>query len=253
METSYIESTIKKNKNIFKLSTYRSHTNKKPTVLQFPDKQALTEKINREKTPITSITAKEDLIFTGDSNGKIKMFSIDQECEIKSFINDNNNSKVISMDISDDKTTLLSGYSNGNIALWDLKFGKMKKLLKNEHENAILCCKFLLCNDYVTEFISSDYDGVVNKIILTQNFLFLNVNNINIIYYKVTPFYQIDILKLVEEKKYPCFQNFNPQIISIASTEIVFIIIIFINMNFSQQFSLKYIFLFIQFFHYLKL
>ena len=217
METSYIESTIKKNKNIFKLSTYRSHTNKKPTVLQFPDKQALTEKINREKTPITSITAKEDLIFTGDSNGKIKMFSIDQECEIKSFINDNNNSKVISMDISDDKTTLLSGYSNGNIALWDLKFGKMKKLLKNEHENAILCCKFLLCNDYVTEFISSDY------VILTQNFLFLNVNNINIIYYKVTPFYQIDILKLDEEKKYPCFQNFNPQIISIASTEIVFI------------------------------
>ncbi len=224
METTYIESTIKKNNNIFKLSTYSRHTNKKPTVLQFPEKQSLTEKINRELTPITSITAKEDLIFTGDSIGKIKMFSIDKECEIKSFIHKEiNNSKVISMDISDDMTTLLSGYSNGNIALWDLKFGKIKKLLKEEHENAILCCKFLLCDDYVTEFISSDFDGVVNKIILTQNFLYLNVNNVNIIYYKVTPFYQIDILNLEEEKNYICYKDFNPQIISLASTEVVLI------------------------------
>ena len=224
METEYIESTIKKNENIFKLSTYRRHTTKKPTVLQFPNKDSLTEKINRETTPITSITANEEYIFTGDSIGKIKMFSIDQECEIKSFIHkDINNSKVISMDISNDKKTLLSGYSNGNIALWDLKFGKIKKLLKEEHENAILCCKFLLCNDYVTEFVSSDFDGVVNKIILTQNFLYLNVNNVNIIYYKVTPFYQIDILQINEEKNYICYQNYDPQIISIASTEVVLI------------------------------
>ena len=85
MENEYIESTIKKNKKIFKLQNYSSFINKKPTVLQFPNKQSLTEKIFREKNPINSISAKEDLLFTGDSMGKIKMFSIEKECEIKSF------------------------------------------------------------------------------------------------------------------------------------------------------------------------
>ena len=43
--------------------------------------------------------------------GKIKMFSIEKECEIKSFSNKEINSKVLCMDISDDLLNLLSGAS----------------------------------------------------------------------------------------------------------------------------------------------
>ena len=217
MENEYIESTIKKNKKIFKLQNYSSFINKKPTVLQFPNKQSLTEKIFREKNPINSISAKEDLLFTGDSMGKIKMFSIEKECEIKSFSNKEINSKVLCMDISDDLLNLLSGYSNGFIALWDLKFGRLKKLLKDQHDYSILCCKFIKYDEYTTQFISSDISGEVNKIILTQNFLYLNVSNENIIYYKTTPFYQIDVLKFNNDEK----NNLNPEIIALASTEFV--------------------------------
>ena len=42
MENQYIESTIKKKKNLFKLKNYESELNKKPTILQFPNKQNLT-------------------------------------------------------------------------------------------------------------------------------------------------------------------------------------------------------------------
>ena len=225
METFYIESTMKKNKTIFKLSNFSENMKKKPTILQFPNKHTLTEKIFRESTPIYSITAKNDLIFTGDSMGKIKMFSCEKECEIKSFFNKEiENTKVLCMDISDDKTTLLAGYSNGYIILWDIKFGKIQKTLKKEHKNGILCTKFLTTDISVTEIISSDLNGEVNKIILTQNFLYLNVKNENIIYYKTTPFYQIDILKLHnDELNYGCFNNKNPHIISLASTECVLI------------------------------
>ncbi len=225
METYYIESTMKKNKSIFKLSNFSENMKKKPTILQFPNKEKLTKKIYRESTPIYSITAKKNRIFTGDSMGKIKMFECENECEIKAFINKEiENTKVLCMDISDDDTTLLAGYSNGYLILWDIKFCKIKKSLKKEHKNGILCAKFLLSDISVTEFISSDLDGEVNKIILTQNFLYLNVKNENIIYYKKTPFYQIDILQLHnDELKYECFNNKNPEIVSLASTEFVII------------------------------
>ena len=225
METFYIESTMNKNKSIFKLSNISENIKKKPTILKFPNKQSLTKKIYNESTPIYSITAKYDLIFTGDSMGKIKMFSCEKENEITSFINKElDNIKVLCMDISDDKTTLLAGYSNGYIILWDIKFGKIKKSLKKEHKNGIICAKFLNSDISVTEIISSDLNGEVNKIILTQNFLYLNVKNENIIYYKTTPFYQIDILKLHnDELNYECFNNKNPEIISLASTECVII------------------------------
>ena len=224
MENKYIESTIKKKKNLFKLKNYESELNKKPTILQFPNKQNLTEKIFREKTPINSITAKKHLIFTGDTMGKIKMFSCEKECEIKSFIYKDLNCKVLCMDISDDMTTLIAGYNNGYIILWDLKFGKVKKVLKDEHDNGILCAKFIKCEESITEFISSDCNGYVNKLILSQNFLYLNVTNVNIIYYKLTPFYQIDILKFNnEEKNYECFKKINPEIIALACTEIILI------------------------------
>ena len=115
METFYIESTMNKNKSIFKLSNISENIKKKPTILKFPNKQSLTKKIYNESTPIYSITEKYDLIFTGDSMGKIKMFSCEKECEIKSFFNKEiENTKVLCMDISDDKTTLLAGYSNAS-------------------------------------------------------------------------------------------------------------------------------------------
>ena len=231
METEYIDSKLEKNEKIFQLSNYKNQTlQKKLEVLQFIPKTTLSSRFFKDGNIITSIAAKDDIIFTGNNMGKIKMYSCEKGFEYKNLINpDIQNSKekkVLCMDISDKISYLISGYSNGYISLWDLSNGKCKKLLKEEHNgNSILSIKFLQIDDGSWEFLSSDIKGNVNRITISETFFFTtSVEVVNILQYKV-PFFLIESIKFSKEekKKYPFIIENNCEIVALGCTEYVLI------------------------------
>ena len=196
METEYIDSKLEKNEKIFQLSNYKNQTlQKKLEVLQFIPKTTLSSRFFKDGNIITSIAAKDDIIFTGNNMGKIKMYSCEKGFEYKNLINpDIQNSKekkVLCMDISDKISYLISGYSNGYISLWDLSNGKCKKLLKEEHNGkCILAIKFLHVENGIWEFLSSDINGFVNRITLSDTFFFFfSFYVVSILYFKLFFFF----------------------------------------------------------------
>jgi WD40 repeat protein len=91
-----------------------------------------------KKTKITCIVANDNLIYIGDDNGVIKIFSLNTEIEIgplnykpEELVNMENkegeNNSVTSMDILASKNLLACGYFNGIVEIWDLKNKKCKK------------------------------------------------------------------------------------------------------------------------------
>ena len=207
METEYIKSKIEKNDKTFQLQIYNKQTTqKKLEVIQFLPKTTLSSRFFKDGNVITSITSKEDIIFTGNNIGKIKMYSCEKGFEYKSLINseiqNSNDKKVICMDVSDKLSFLISGYSNGFISLWDLSNGKCKKLLKEEHNGkCILAIKFLHVENGIWEFLSSDINGFVNRITISDTFFFtLSIDVVTILQYKL-PFFLIDVLKFSNEEK----------------------------------------------------
>ena len=90
---------------------------------------------NKSTIKITSLVADKDLMYIGDSNGIIKIFSSNSELEIgplnisQDGINNetSENISVTSMDILSQKNLLACGYYNGLVEIWDLKNRVCKK------------------------------------------------------------------------------------------------------------------------------
>ena len=159
------------------MSNYKKQNKKKLEALQFSQKTTLSSRFFKDGNVITSIAVKEDKIFTGNNIGKIKMYSCEKNQEYKIFINDEilkcDDKRVICMDISNDINYLLSGYSNGYICLWEIEKGNCRKILKDEHhKKSILAIKFLQCESGLYEFLSSDINGYVNRITISESFFF---------------------------------------------------------------------------------
>ena len=232
METEYIQSKLEKNEKVFQLSNYKKQKNKKKLEpLHFSQKTTLSSRFFKDGNVITSIAAKGDIIFTGNNIGKIKMYSNKKNSEYKILINDeilnSEDKRVLCMDISENINFLISGYSNGYIALWDIENGNCRKLLKDEHnKKSILAIKFLECENGLYEFLSSDINGYVNRITISESFFFFSpsVECINIIKYSF-PFFLIDILNFSneEKKKYSFIEDNNCQIVALACTEYILI------------------------------
>ena len=232
METEYIQSKLEKNEEVFQLSNYRKQQKeKKLKPLQFSQKTTLSSLFFKDGNIITSITAKGNIIFTGNNIGKIKMYSNKKNSEYKILINDeiinSEDKRVLCMDISEDLNYLISGYSNGYIALWNIEKENCIKLLKDEHQRkSILAIKFLQCENGIYEFLSSDINGYVNRITISESYFFFSpsVECINIIKYTF-PFFLIDILNFTNEEKitYSFIEDNNCQIIALACTEYILI------------------------------
>ena len=232
METEYIQSKLEKNEKVFQLSNYKKQKNKKKLEpLHFSQKTTLSSRFFKDGNVITSIAAKGDIIFTGNNIGKIKMYSNKKNSEYKILINDeiinSEDKRVLCMDISEDLNYLISGYSNGYIALWNIEKENCIKLLKDEHQRkSILAIKFLQCENGIYEFLSSDINGYVNRITISESYFFFSpsVECINIIKYTF-PFFLIDILNFTNEEKitYSFIEDNNCQIIALACTEYILI------------------------------
>ena len=71
--------------NIFLLKNYKLNSKKKIEVLKFPPKTTLSSRFFKGGNILTSITANEDVIFTGNNLGMVKVYSCEKEMEYKSF------------------------------------------------------------------------------------------------------------------------------------------------------------------------
>ena len=192
---------------------------------------------NKSKTKITSLVADKDLIYIGDSNGIIKIFSANSELEIgplntqqdNEYNETGENISVTSMDIFSQKNLLACGYYNGLVEIWDLKNKVCKKKLEKnltEHKGQILAVKFLNGSGKIIEVISSDSFGLVNISTLTEKLLTFKRNaefnaevNPLIDYYQ--PIFAIEILKFTEEEKKMPFLKNNIEIAGFACYDYV--------------------------------
>ena len=113
------ENETSEKENIFLLKNYKLNSKKKIEVLKFPPKTKLSSRFFKGGNILTSITANEDVIFTGNNLGIIKVYSCEKEMEYKSFcleqIQKEPQSKraVTCMDVSESISHLICGYYNG--------------------------------------------------------------------------------------------------------------------------------------------
>ena len=196
----------------------------------------------KKLTKITCIVANNDLIYIGDDNGIIRIFSLNSEIEIGplnfknndlgNFPNSDENLSVTSMDILSEKDLLACGYYNGIIEIWDLKNRKCRKKLlpsASNHNSQILAIKFLNGDEKMMEVISSDCNGIVNITALTEKiFKFKNTElnaEVNELIKYSQPIFVVEILKFTkEEKKMPFLRKKqNIEIVGFACYDYVFI------------------------------
>ena len=228
METEYVKSKIEDNEHIFQIKNYKQHTKLNYLVWKFINKSKLSARFVKNSNLITSITVKQNYLFTGDNLGQVRMYSYDSEIEHKSLILNEiktaNKKSVVCMDISDNLTVLAVGYLNGYVALWDISSGKCKRLITDAHANSsIIAIKFLRAENKYYEIISSDLKGRVNKIAISEGFFITNVDIIKVMEYKI-PIFLVEILKLTaEEKKKYYDKKDNPVIIAFGCLEYVLI------------------------------
>ena len=196
---------------------------------------------NKSQNKITCLVSHNDLIYVGDNNGLIKIFSINSEIEIgplnpkaDDIINpqgESENMSVTSMDILPKKNLLACGFYNGDVEIWDIKNKICKKKLTTnltQHKGHILAVKFLNGNAKMMEVITSDSSGLVNTTSLTEKlFTFkrnaeLNAEVVHLIDY-LQPIYVVEILKFTEEEKTMPFLKNKVEIVGFACYDYVLI------------------------------
>ena len=196
---------------------------------------------NKTITKITCLVANDDLIYIGDNNGIIKIFSLNSEIEIgplNSKPDDNidesekgENKSVTSMDILSNKNLLACGYYNGVVEVWDLKNKVCRKKLEKsltEHKGQILAVKFLNGNNKTMELITSDSAGLVNIVYLTEKILTFKKNaefnaEVNPLIDYSQPIFVVETLKFTEEEKKMPFLKNNIEIVGFACYDYVLI------------------------------
>ena len=195
-----------KDENIFLLKNYKLNSKKKIEVLKFPPKTTLSSRFFKGGNILTSITANEDVIFTGNNLGIIRVYSCEKEMEYKSFfleqIQKEPQSKraVTCMDVSESISHLVCGYCNGFLALWDLSKTNCIKYIPKEHKSCIIAVKFIRIDKNNFEFLSSDLDGKVNRVVVSPGYFITSVECEPIIEYN-KPIFLIEVFKFNKEDR----------------------------------------------------
>ena len=184
--------------NIFLLKNYKLNSKKKIEVLKFPPKTTLSSRFFKGGNIITSITANEDVIFTGNNLGIVKVYSCEKEMEYKSFcleqIQKEPQAKraVTCMDVSESISHLICGYCNGFLSLWDLSKTNCIKFLPKEHKSCVIAVKFIRVEKNNFEFLSSDLDGKVNRTVVSPGYFITSSDSETIIEYN-KPIFLIEV------------------------------------------------------------
>ena len=200
------ENETSEKENIFLLKNYKLNSKKKIEVLKFPPKTTLSSRFFKGGNILTSITANEDVIFTGNNLGIIKVYSCEKEMEYKSFcleqIQKEPQSKraVTCMDVSESISHLICGYYNGFLSLWDLSKTSCIKFMPKEHKSCVIAVKFIRVEKNNFEFLSSDLDGIVNRTVVSPGYFITSADSEAIIEYN-KPIFLIEVFKFTKEEK----------------------------------------------------
>ena len=156
---------MKKIKNKFILKKYEEENNTKFKILNINIDKKLNDVIFSENELLTLIYYYEDFLITGNVLGETKIYSLSDKKKLKMFPSPIKTGKiyqVTSLDITFDKRFIFIGYTNGNIAMFDLKSLKLKLLINNIIQNCeCLCIKFINREGKFIKIIVSDQYGNV--------------------------------------------------------------------------------------------
>ena len=233
METFYVKNQIEENDQVFQLKNYDLFLKKKKiNALKFPPKTTLSSRFFKDENIITCLAAKDENLYAGNNVGKIRVYSSEDEHEIKTLINEDilNSQKraVVCMDVSDKNNYLVSGYENGFIALWDINKKYCIKLITDVHKNScILKVKFInIIEKKNYTFLSCDRNNRINKINVIEGWIntrcvpepLLNLTNL-----KDTNLFLIDILHFTNEELKMPFNKVNNTIIYLGCSNYILI------------------------------
>lgn len=198
----------------FLLSSYKSKHDIKCKLLSFSEDSTTLNKLlfsENEENPITCTLMFLNYLITGNSIGIVRVYSCKLQKLIKTFnLPDNEQTyltqqisrEITAIDISSDGSYLVSGYSNGCIALWFVDACTLVHFIKDVHEYGIVAIKIL--SSFPKKkwtVLSSDRDGNVVKITIEKKLFGIKVDHVSI-YHKPQITYIIEILKPFKDENF---------------------------------------------------
>ena len=170
---NYIEYQLPKEKtkekqNTFILKKYEIENNTKFYISGLNPQEELSLLLLRGDADITTSIAHEDNIITGDILGDIKFYSLREQkltrtlpCPLKQ------RAQINAIDLSDDGDYLFAGFSNGNIAVYELISNKCKLINDSAHKTSVINVKFIEKLDKkVFRIFTCDEEGNVLDIVI---------------------------------------------------------------------------------------
>ena len=211
---------MKKIKNKFILKNYEKKNQTKFEIININIDGDLNKVIFQMDDLLTCIYYYEDFLITGNIIGQTKIFSLSDKKLVKHFAcpsKSEANVKVTTIDISNDYKHIFIGYTNGNIAVFELKSQKLKLLITDIINNCeCLCIKFIYKEGKFSKIIISDQKGNVFLATIKDGLTGCKVAEKKIIYQeKNYPVYLIKLIKFNERylKIYNFLKNLNNYII----------------------------------------
>ena len=211
---------MKKIKNKFILKNYEKKNQTKFEIININIDGDLNKVIFPINDLLTCIYYYEDFLITGNIIGQTKIFSLSDKKLVKQFDFPSKsavNTKVTTIHISNDSKYIYIGYTNGNIAVCDLKSQKVKLLISDIINNCeCLCIKFLNKEGKFSKIIISDQKGNVFLVTIKDGYRGFRVTDKQNLYQdKNYPVYLIKLIKFNEQylKIYSFLKNLNNYII----------------------------------------
>ena len=203
------------------LSSYKSSHNIKFDLLDFELKKNISKKLKIKIGEITCTHVSNQDFFIGDKKGTVKMYTIINGNEIKSFLISQNYSPVSVLENIDDEYILV-GHNDGSINLYDIKKGNLLNSLKDVHSSKILSLKYSSNDKNNIKIISSDQDGQVFLLIYNLSKLKKKPQT-SLIFKHTSPIYTI--------VKFNPMENESKVLLGFASINKVFLEIIILEIS----------------------
>ena len=215
------EMTKIKNELILRKYEEKHHT--KFEILNINIDDELNKVIFQENELLTCINYSENNLITGDVLGEAKIFSLPDKKLIKTLqcpIKADTLIKITTMDITNDSKYIFIGYSNGNIAMFDLKTQKLKLLITDLIEHCeCLHIKFIIKEGKFFKIMASAQNGKVLLITIKDRVAGHRVVESHKIYEnKMYPIYYIKGIEFNEKylKKYTFLRNLKKYIVFLS-------------------------------------
>ena len=176
----------------FVLRKYENEKSLKFLISKPTPKEELSKSILQGKNKITVAIAHDNYLITGDIMGDIKLYSLQDQKLVDTLpCPPKINTKINALDIDDDGDYIFAGFSNGNIAVFELASKNCKLINNTAHSSPLINMKIV---DKIDKkhfrIFSSDEDGNVLSYIIKGGILGFSTGKVE---------------KLCEKEKFPTF------------------------------------------------